>query len=56
MRCRVAIDPISSVPELAREVQTKVGEAVQHHLGRPVEQVSVLTQITPLTQTRRRVR
>jgi hypothetical protein len=56
VRCRVAIDPAASVPDLARELQAKVSAAVEQHLGRPVEQISVSAQITPITATRRRVR
>jgi hypothetical protein len=56
VRCRVAIDPAASVPELAREVQARVAATVEHHLGRPVAGISVLAQITPITSSRRRVR
>lgn len=55
VQCRLAIDEQASVPDLSQEVQRQVGEALAQHLGRPVENVSVTTQITPLTQSRRRV-
>src|SRR4051794_24377856 len=35
VNCRLAIDPGASVPELAREVQLRVGTALEQHLGRP---------------------
>jgi hypothetical protein len=54
VRCRIAVDPAASVPELAREVQSRVGAALEHHLGRPVDEVSVVAQIMPLSAPRRR--
>jgi hypothetical protein len=56
LHCRVAVDPSASVPDLARDLQAKVSAAVEQHLGRPVEKISVAAQITPITQARRRVR
>jgi hypothetical protein len=54
VNCRLAIDPTASVPDLAREVQMRVGAAIEQHLGRPAGRVGVTTQITPLATSRRR--
>jgi hypothetical protein len=54
VRCRVTVDPAANVPELAREVQSQIGAALEHHLGRPVDEVSVSAQIMPLSTPRRR--
>jgi hypothetical protein len=52
----VVTDPQASVPELARELQNQVGLAVEHHIGRPVDGVSITSQLTPLDPSRKRVR
>ena len=39
----------------AREIQLRVGTAIEQHLGRPAGRVGITTQITPLSTTRRRV-
>jgi len=58
IRCRVSVDPASSVPELTERLQSRVKAAVEHHLGRPVAAVGVEAAMTPLVDARggRRVR
>jgi uncharacterized alkaline shock family protein YloU len=48
--CRVSIDPTANVPRLCEEIQERVKTAVEHHLGRPVAEVSV--QVAPATEAR----
>ena len=50
--CRVSVDPTASVPQLSQEVQERVKAAIEHHLGRPVTQVTVHTQLAPLAGRR----
>lgn len=49
---RVSIDPGASVLEVTEELQRRVKVAVEHHLGRPVAEVSVATQVAPLSNRR----
>ncbi|HLI26524.1 MAG TPA: alkaline shock response membrane anchor protein AmaP [Chloroflexota bacterium] len=58
IHCRVAVDPTSSLPELAEQLQQRVKLAVEHQLGRPVARVQVDAQTAPLAAPRggRRVR
>jgi hypothetical protein len=56
--CRVSVDPTASLPELTQQLQERVKASIEHHLGRPVTEVSVDTQLAPLAdrRPRRRVR
>jgi len=51
--CRLSVDPTKSVPEVTQEVQERLKVAVEHHLGRPVAEVHVDTQVAPLVSDRR---
>jgi uncharacterized alkaline shock family protein YloU len=57
IRCRVSVDPTASLPELTQQLQDRVKASIEHHLGRPVAEVSVDTQLAPLVDRwpRRRV-
>jgi uncharacterized alkaline shock family protein YloU len=56
--CRVSVDATASLPELTQQLQERVKASIEHHLGRPVAEVSVDTQLAPLVDRwpRRRVR
>ena len=57
--CRLSVDPTGSVPEMTQELQERLKAVVEHHLGRPVAEVSVDAQVAPLVSDRqagRRVR
>jgi len=54
--CRLSVDPARSVPEVTQEVRERLKAAVEHHLGRPVAEVRVDTQVAPLVSDRRAVR
>jgi uncharacterized alkaline shock family protein YloU len=58
IRCRVSVDPSASLPELTQQLQERVKASIEHHLGRPVAEVSVDTQLALLVDRwpRRRVR
>ena len=47
--CRVAVDPATSIPDLAQELQERVKAAVEHTIGRPVADVRIDAQVEPLT-------
>ncbi|HEX5385625.1 MAG TPA: alkaline shock response membrane anchor protein AmaP [Gemmatimonadales bacterium] len=49
----VTVDPSVSVPELARALQARVKQAVEHHIGRPVAQVDVETRLARPAPRRR---
>ena len=51
--CRLSVDPTGSVPEMTRELQERLKAVVEHHLGRPVTEVSVDAQVAPLVSDRR---
>ena len=51
--CRVSVDPTASVPEVTQELQERLKAVVEHHLGRPVAEVSVDAQVAPLVSDRR---
>lgn len=56
IRGRASLDPEANVPAVTELVQERVRTAVEQHLGRPVADVQVDTQLTPLAGNRRRVR
>lgn len=51
--CRLSVDPTGSVPEMTQELQERLKAVVEHHLGRPVAEVSVDAQVAPLVSDRR---
>ncbi len=51
--CRLSVDPTRSMPEMTQELQERLKAAVEHHLGRPVAEVSVDAQVAPLVSDRR---
>jgi uncharacterized alkaline shock family protein YloU len=55
IRERVSVDPAAPLPELTQAVRTRVKDAVEYHLGRPVAGVRVDTQVRPF-DPRQRVR
>jgi hypothetical protein len=54
--CRISVDPTGSVPEMTQELQERLKAVVEHHLGRPVADVSVDAQVAPLVSDRRAAR
>ena len=54
--CRLAVDRGANVQVLADEVQQRVKAAVEHHLGQPVGEVAVQTQVVSSKSRTRRVR
>lgn len=54
IHCRVSLLPEANATEVASALQTRVKEAVEHHVGRAVERVAVDTQLAPLTSHRTR--
>lgn len=56
IRGRASLDPESNVPALAELVQERVKASVEQHLGRPVADIQVETQLTPLAGGKQRVR
>ncbi len=57
--CRVSVDPAISIPDMTQELRDRLKAVVEHHVGVPVTQVSVDTQVAPLVahtgRRRRRV-
>jgi hypothetical protein len=53
IRCRLSVDPTGSVPAMTQELQERLKAVVEHHLGRPVSEVSVDTQVAPLVSNQR---
>jgi hypothetical protein len=51
--CRLSVDPTGSVPEMTQQLQERLKAVVEHHLGRPVAEVSVDAQVAPLVSVRR---
>ncbi len=51
--CRLSVDPTGSVPEMSLQLQERLKAVVEHHLGRPVAEVSVDAQVAPLVSVRR---
>ncbi len=51
--CRLSVDPTGSMPEMTQELQERLKAVVEHHLGRPVAEVSVDAQVAPLVSDRR---
>lgn len=56
LHCRLSVDPTSNVPDLTTEVQERLKKAVEHYVGKPVEQVHLNTQVAPLRQSTRKGR
>jgi hypothetical protein len=47
------VNPKANVTELAEEVRQRVKTVVEQHLGQPVAQVAVQTQLAPAGAARR---
>jgi uncharacterized alkaline shock family protein YloU len=45
--CRVSVDPTASLPELTQQLQERVKASIEYHLGRPVTELSVDTELAP---------
>jgi hypothetical protein len=58
IHCRVSLDPQANASEVAKALQERIKAAIEQHVGRHVSQVTVDTQLAPLTERRsgRRVR
>src|SRR5919199_138571 len=65
IRCRAALSPEASIPQISAELQAGIRQAVEQHLGMKVAQVAVQAQLEPLagigsvpprTQPRRQLR
>jgi hypothetical protein len=65
IRCRAALSPEASIPQVSAELQAGIKQAVEEHLGMKVAQVAVQAQLEPLagigsvpprTQPRRQLR
>jgi hypothetical protein len=56
--CRVSVDPTARLPELTQQLQERVKASLEYHLGRPVAEMSVDTELAPRADRwpRRRVR
>jgi hypothetical protein len=51
IRCRAALSPEASIPQVSAELQAGIKQAVEQHLGMKVAQVSVQAQLEPLAGT-----
>jgi hypothetical protein len=54
--CRVSVDPSRSVPDVTQELQERLKAVVEHHLGRPVANVSVDARVALVGDRRARRR
>jgi hypothetical protein len=52
--CRVSVDPTASLAELTQQLQERVKASLEYHLGRPVAEMSVDTELAPLADRRPR--
>jgi hypothetical protein len=50
--CRVSVDPTRSVPDVTQELQERLKAVVEHHLGRPVANVSVDARVALVSDRR----
>lgn len=51
--CRLSVEPTANVPALAEQVRQRIKASVEHHLGQPVAEVGVQTQLAPANGGRR---
>ncbi|HEU4753801.1 MAG TPA: hypothetical protein VFU47_11895, partial [Armatimonadota bacterium] len=57
-RCRVAVNPEASTPDLAAEIRERLSQAVRDHIGQPASRtrIDVHTQVASPNGGRKRVR
>jgi hypothetical protein len=55
-RCRVAVDPEGSVPELTAEIRRRLNLAIGHHIGQRPARIEVRTRAGQSALARKRVR
>jgi hypothetical protein len=48
IRCRAAVSPEASIPQVSSQLQGSIKEAVEQHLGMKVAEVAVQAQLEPL--------
>ncbi len=48
IRCRAALSPEANIPQVSAELQSRVKQAVEQHLGMKVANVAVMAQLEPL--------
>ena len=48
IRCRAALSPEASIPQVSSQLQTSIRQAVEQHLGMKVAEVAVQAQLEPL--------
>ncbi len=48
IRCRTALTPEASIPQVSADLQARIKQAVEQHLGMKVAQVAVQAQLEPL--------
>lgn len=48
IRCRAALSPEASIPQVSSQLQGRIKEAVEQHLGMKVAEVAVQAQLEPL--------
>ena len=53
IRCRAALSPEANIPQVSTELQSRVKEAVEQHLGMKVANVAVMAQLEPLAAVNR---
>ena len=53
IRCRAALSPEANIPQVSAELQSRVKQAVEQHLGMKVANVAVMAQLEPLAAVKR---
>ena len=53
IRCRAAFSPEANIPQVSAELQSRVKQAVEQHLGMKVANVAVMAQLEPLAGVNR---
>lgn len=54
IRCRAALSSEANIPQVSTELQSRIKEAVEQHLGMKVADVAVMAQLEPLAEVARR--
>ena len=54
IRCRAALSPEANIPQVSAELQSRIQQAVEQHLGMKVANVAVMAQLEPLAGVGRR--
>jgi hypothetical protein len=55
IRCRLAVKPEVSVPDITTEARERLTEAVAHHVGQAPARIHLATQAAPLALGKRRI-